>query len=228
MHINSGIPNKAFYLVAIGLAATLGRHRPHLYEAFRASGLTTEFQEFADKTSLMAEDLYGADSIEQQAVQDAWRQVDIRVSRMTARRRPGHRRKGNILLGEQSGHEGDALASLSKHIEMLSDQVSALSKEVSSLKGDKTPSEGQGSLEPERVVQSRLGRQTLDRLRAMLERDGRSAMKINLAKHGGQAAWMFLGCPPRVLGHRHSAAIRRGGVCEARRGGKSSSGRTGS
>ncbi len=142
VHINSGIPNKAFYLAAIGI----GRHAweaPGLiwYEALRASGPTTEFQEFADKTYLMAEDLYGADSIEQQAVQDAWRQVDIPISRMAARRRPGHRRKGNILLSEEAGHEGDALASLSKQIEMLSAQVSALSKEVSSLKGDKTPSE---------------------------------------------------------------------------------------
>ena len=142
VHINSGIPNKAFYLAATGI----GGHAweaPGLiwYEALRASGPTTEFQEFADKTYLMAEDLYGADSIEQQAVQDAWRQVGIRTSRRAARQHPGRRRKGDVLLGEEAGHEGDALAALSKQIEVLSAGVSALSKEVSTLKGARTPSE---------------------------------------------------------------------------------------
>jgi Zn-dependent metalloprotease len=142
VHINSGIPNKAFYLAATGIGG-YAWEAPGLiwYEALRASGPTTEFQEFADKTYLMAEDLYGADSIEQQAVQDAWRQVGIRISRTAARRRPGQRRKGDILLGEKAGHEEDALAALSKQIEMLSTRVSALSKEVSTLKGDGTPSE---------------------------------------------------------------------------------------
>jgi Zn-dependent metalloprotease len=142
VHINSGIPNKAFYLTATGIGG-YAWEAPALiwYEALRASGPTTEFQEFADKTYLMAEDLYGAGSIEQQAVQDAWRQVGIRISPTAARRRPGQRRKGDILVGEEAGHDGDALAALSKQIEMLSGRVSALSKEVSTLKGDRTPSE---------------------------------------------------------------------------------------
>jgi Zn-dependent metalloprotease len=142
VHINSGIPNKAFYLAATAIGG-FAWEAPALiwYEALRASGPTTEFQEFADKTSLMAEDLYGADSVEQQAVQDAWRQVGLRISRIAARRRPGRRRKGDILVGEEAGHEGDALAALSAQIEMLSARVSALSKEVSTLKGVRTPSE---------------------------------------------------------------------------------------
>jgi Zn-dependent metalloprotease len=142
VHINSGIPNKAFYLTATGIGG-YAWEAPALiwYEALRASGPTTEFQEFADKTSLMAEDLYGADSIEQQAVQDAWRQVGIRISPTAARRRSGRRRRGDLLVGEEAGREGDDLAALSAQIEMLSTRVSALSKEVSTLKGGGTPSE---------------------------------------------------------------------------------------
>ena len=142
VHINSGIPNKAFHLAAIGIGG-FAWEAPGLiwYEALRASGPTTEFQEFADKAYLMAEDLYGADSIEQQVVHDAWQQVGIRISRTAARRRPGWRRKGDILLGEEAGHEGDALAALSKQIEVLSAGVRALSKEVNTLKGNRTPSE---------------------------------------------------------------------------------------
>ena len=131
VHINSGIPNKAFYLTATGI----GGHAweaPGLiwYEALRASGPTTEFQEFADKTYLMAEDLYGAGSIEQQAVQDAWRQVGLRTGPVVPRRRPG-----------EAGDEGDALAELSRRIEMLSAQVSTLARDVSVLKADRAPSE---------------------------------------------------------------------------------------
>ncbi|WP_245439857.1 M4 family metallopeptidase [Microvirga aerophila] len=145
VHINSGIPNKAFHLTATGIGG-YAWEAPGLiwYEALRASGPTTEFQEFADRTYLMAEDLYGAGSIEQQAVQDAWRQVGIRISRTAARRRPGQRRKGDLLVGEEAGYDGGALAALSRQMETLSAQVHALSKEVSALKGDRTPSEAGG------------------------------------------------------------------------------------
>jgi Zn-dependent metalloprotease len=80
VHINSGIPNKAFYLVA----TIIGGHSweaPGMiwYESMRASAETTNFQAFADTTFSKAGELYGAASSQQQAVQTAWDEVGIRV-----------------------------------------------------------------------------------------------------------------------------------------------------
>jgi Zn-dependent metalloprotease len=51
VHINSGIPNKAFYLVAVGLGG-FAWEAPGLiwYESLKASTTTTDFQQFADTT----------------------------------------------------------------------------------------------------------------------------------------------------------------------------------
>lgn len=81
VHINSGIPNKAFYLAAIALEGfaweTVG---PVWYDALRASNESTEFQEFADTTFLKAGQRYGIGSKEQQSVGEAWSDVGIGVS----------------------------------------------------------------------------------------------------------------------------------------------------
>ena len=54
VHINSGIPNKAFYLVAVGLGGYAEAAGLIWYEALKASTMTTQFQEFADTTYLKA------------------------------------------------------------------------------------------------------------------------------------------------------------------------------
>jgi Zn-dependent metalloprotease len=140
VHINSGIPNKAFYLTATGIGGCAWE-APALiwYEALKASGPTTEFQEFADKTYLMAGELYGTDSMEQQAVLAAWRGVGIRISGLPMRARRGRGRA--ITASEGAGHEGDTLAALGRQIEALSSQVTVLAKEVSTLKGKRMPTE---------------------------------------------------------------------------------------
>jgi Zn-dependent metalloprotease len=140
VHINSGIPNKAFYLTATRIGG-YAWEAPALiwYEALKASGPTTEFQEFADKTYLMAGELYGTDSMEQQAVLAAWREVGIRISGMLARSRRG--RGHAITASEVAGHEGDTLATLARQIDALSSQVTALAKEVGTLRGKRTPTE---------------------------------------------------------------------------------------
>jgi Zn-dependent metalloprotease len=134
VHINSGIPNKAFYLTATGVGG-FAWEAPALiwYEALKASGPTTEFQEFADKTYLMAGELYRTGSVEQQAVLAAWREVGIRISGVTATQRRGRRHA--TLVGDGAGHDGDTLAVLARQIETLSSQVMALTKEVGTLKG---------------------------------------------------------------------------------------------
>ena len=81
VHINSGIPNKAFYLTAVGIGGyaweTAG---PIWYQALLASNATTDFQGFADTTFQKAAQIYGTGSNEQQAVADAWNGVGISVS----------------------------------------------------------------------------------------------------------------------------------------------------
>jgi hypothetical protein len=81
VHINSGIPNKAFYLTAIGIGGFAWEAPGHIwYESLKASNRMTQFQEFADTTYSKAGALYGLGSIEQRAVAAAWLEVGIQVS----------------------------------------------------------------------------------------------------------------------------------------------------
>jgi Zn-dependent metalloprotease len=80
VHINSGIPNKAFYLVAVGIGGNAWEAPAQIwYESLRASTPTTEFQEFADTTHLKAGQLFGTAGPEQKAVEAAWDGVGITV-----------------------------------------------------------------------------------------------------------------------------------------------------
>lgn len=144
VHINSGIPNRAFYLTATGIGG-YAWEAPALiwYETLRASGPTTDFQEFADKTSMMAGELYGADSMEQQAVLAAWREVGIQISGLRVR---PHRGRGHAVAArEGTRHEGDTLAALTHQIEALSGQVNALAREIGTLKGKRIQKEPSSS-----------------------------------------------------------------------------------
>jgi Zn-dependent metalloprotease len=81
VHINSGIPNRAFYCAAVGIGGPAWAAAGHIwYEALRASTPTTEFQEFAETTYAKAGELFGAASAEQTAVQSAWDEVGITVT----------------------------------------------------------------------------------------------------------------------------------------------------
>jgi Zn-dependent metalloprotease len=83
VHINSGIPNRAFYLVATQLGGHAWEKAGRIwYETLRDSQVrpTTGFLRFARRTVANAQRLYGATSPEQQAVRDGWRQVGIAVS----------------------------------------------------------------------------------------------------------------------------------------------------
>lgn len=89
VHVNSGIPNKAFYLVAVGIGGNSWEAPGHIwYESLRASNATTDFQGFATTTFHKADELYGAGCPEQQAVQAAWDEVGIQVGASPSR---GHR-----------------------------------------------------------------------------------------------------------------------------------------
>jgi Zn-dependent metalloprotease len=120
VHVNSGIPNHAFYLAAVGIGGYAWEAAGHVwYESLRASTAATDFQAFADTTDSLAVALYGADSTEQQAVRDAWDQVGIQV------------RTAPRGAGRQSAAEGNgSMTELARQFDDLSAQVDRLRREL--------------------------------------------------------------------------------------------------
>jgi Zn-dependent metalloprotease len=80
VHINSGIPNHAFYLAATKIGGYAWEKAGRIwYETLRDSRLRTNsgFKRFAALTYVHAGQLFGTGSSEQQAVVEAWNQVGI-------------------------------------------------------------------------------------------------------------------------------------------------------
>ena len=128
VHINSGIPNRAFYLAAIAVGGNAWEAAGHVwYEALRASSPDTNFQQFADTSFAKAGLLYGTGGNVQKAVSDAWHQVGIAIS-------------GTVSIETEAPAEaflaGDAAASfadLQARIESLSAEVHLLTEQVGRL-----------------------------------------------------------------------------------------------
>lgn len=83
VHINSGIPNHAFYLVATRLGGQAWERAGRIwYETLRDPQLrpNTGFRRFAGLTVTVAGRLYGTGSPEQQAVREGWDQVGIALT----------------------------------------------------------------------------------------------------------------------------------------------------
>jgi len=81
VHINSGIPNRAFYLVAAQIGGYAWEKAGHIWyvtltERLRSSA---NFQQAADATYDVAGKLFGTSGPEQKAVREAWAAVDINV-----------------------------------------------------------------------------------------------------------------------------------------------------
>lgn len=130
VHINSGIPNKAFYLTAMGIGGYAWDAPGHIwYESLLASNEQTQFQGFADTTYAKAGQLYGV--MEQGAVAEAWRQVGIRITDAPS---GGKGPKGENARGTDPSKVGDTLSALSKKIDTLATQVKKLTKDVSEMK----------------------------------------------------------------------------------------------
>ena len=83
VHINSGIPNKAFYLVAKALGGnawdTAG---PIWYQTITSPTMRprTNFKTFAQLTMNSARQVFPGDTLTEAAVRDAWAQVGLAVS----------------------------------------------------------------------------------------------------------------------------------------------------
>jgi Zn-dependent metalloprotease len=81
VHINSGIPNHAFYVLASNLGGKSWQAPGHIwYDALRSPQLTptATFKAFARATHRAARQRYGVGSREAKAVREAWAQVGIR------------------------------------------------------------------------------------------------------------------------------------------------------
>ena len=86
VHINSGIPNHAFYLAATNIGGYAWEKAGRIwYETLRDTHLRTTagFRAFARLTLANAGRLYGVGSPEQQAVHDAWHEVGVAVPAIT-------------------------------------------------------------------------------------------------------------------------------------------------
>jgi Zn-dependent metalloprotease len=82
VHINSGIPNHAFYLAAVNIGGNAWEEAGNIWYETLLSPLLrrrTQFQDFASLTTSIAQQLYGANSFEYQAVHEAWNEVGITV-----------------------------------------------------------------------------------------------------------------------------------------------------
>ncbi|MEU0090291.1 M4 family metallopeptidase [Kribbella sp. NPDC006257] len=80
VHINSGIPNRAFYLVATALGGNAWSEAGRIWYATLTSGdlpETVDFTTFATATQAAATTLYGPNSPQQTAVTTAWQQVGV-------------------------------------------------------------------------------------------------------------------------------------------------------
>jgi len=82
VHINSGIPNRAFYLVATAIGGYGWEKAGKIWYVTLRDRIksTSNFQNAADLTFTVAGELYGVNSVEQQAVKNGWAGVGINVN----------------------------------------------------------------------------------------------------------------------------------------------------
>ena len=81
VHINSGIPNHAFYVTALELGGFAWEKAGQIWYVTLKDKLTatSKFQDCANLTYQVAGELYGAGGIEQQAVKKGWAEVGLQV-----------------------------------------------------------------------------------------------------------------------------------------------------
>lgn len=82
VHLNSGIPNRAFYLAAEALGGHAWERAGRIWSETIALGklaLDVDFRGFARETVRVARSLYGRESVEEKAVRAGWRGVGITV-----------------------------------------------------------------------------------------------------------------------------------------------------
>ena len=81
VHINSGIPNRAFYVASLEMGGFAWEKAGQIWYNTLTDKLSerSTFQQAADLTSEAAGELYGIGSLEQNAVQKGWAEVGITI-----------------------------------------------------------------------------------------------------------------------------------------------------
>ncbi len=99
VHINSGIPNHAFYVTAMEIGGFAWEKAGHIWYTTLKDKLSSSsnFQNCADLTYQAAADLYGSGSLEQQAVKKGWAEVGITVGGATPPPTPSDGCLGSLL-----------------------------------------------------------------------------------------------------------------------------------
>lgn len=84
VHINSGIPNRAFYITAMELGGYAWEKAGQIWYVTLRDKLAanSQFQDCANLTYTTAEELFGVGSLEQQAVKNGWAEVGIAIGDM--------------------------------------------------------------------------------------------------------------------------------------------------
>jgi Zn-dependent metalloprotease len=83
VHLNSGIPNRAFYLLAAALGGNAWEKAGRIwYDTVcdRQLSQSAAFTVFAARTAVHAAQRYGATGVERKAVVDSWNQVGVHVA----------------------------------------------------------------------------------------------------------------------------------------------------
>ena len=79
VHLNSGIPNRAFYLAATAIGGNAWEAPGQIWYETLTSEIkaNTNFEQFADATITVASRLFGNESREAEAVRSAWQTVGV-------------------------------------------------------------------------------------------------------------------------------------------------------
>jgi len=127
VHINSGIPNKAFYLTAMNIGGKAWEKAGFIwYEALKASSPNTQFNDFAVTTYQKAISIFGANTHED-AVLDAWQQVGLLKDGVDSRlRRDG---------GGRRQEDEDALVALKLQVERMSQKLTEIAQAIGKVDG---------------------------------------------------------------------------------------------
>jgi Zn-dependent metalloprotease len=116
VHINSGIPNHAFYLTATQIGGNAWDDAGHIwYQTLLQLWPQAQFQDCANVTAQIAGALFGTGSSQQQAVTTAWDQVGIRIS---APRALSRRKKPAAAAAAETNR-----ADLKRKLQRLSEEI---------------------------------------------------------------------------------------------------------
>jgi Zn-dependent metalloprotease len=125
VHINSGIPNHAFYLVAKSLGGFAWEQAGVIwYDALKQLFPLANFQDCADVTAQVASARFGNGSRQHDAVIDAWDRVGIRVTAPQPVATPAER-------AQAAGSNGSNIVGLRDQLEAMSEQLHVAAQQLS-------------------------------------------------------------------------------------------------